>query len=369
MDKQDATRKDAARVPATNNPAVSRSFALRVLTAAIIVAGVVGLLYLLSQVVQLLFFIFGGILFALFLHSITQFITDHTGLWPRVSLACVLFSFVGLFVAAGYLVGPEFSKQAQMLGEQLPQSINAVQTELSKHVWTQQLLKNLPSSGAPARLLSGLRSVFSTTTEGIALVVLSIFVGIYSAADPRLYLESLLHLVPPGSRNRARQIGNRLRRALGWWLVGRIITMTVMAALTMIGLWLINMPMILTLGIISGLFQFVPYLGAFAAAVPAVLIGFLTSPMKALEVAGLYLLIHTVEGYFVTPLIQEYAVALPPAVLIIVQLLMASLFGITGVIFATPVAVAVIVLVQTIYLHDVLEDQVPVLGQRRSPLG
>jgi predicted PurR-regulated permease PerM len=332
-----------------------------VLAAAAIVAGILGIVYLLSQVVQLLFFIFGGILLALFLHSIAQFVTDHTGLWPRVSLACVLLTLLGIFVGAAFFAGPEFSKQAQMLGEQLPKSIDVVRAELSKYHWTQQLLNGLPTSGA--KLLAGLPGIFSTATEGIALVLLSIFVGIYSAADPRLYLESLLHLVPPGSRNRARQIGNRLRRALGWWLVGRVITMTLMGILTMIGLWLIDMPMVLTLGIISGLFQFVPYLGAFAAAAPAVLIGFLTSPMKALEVAGLYLVIHSVEGYFVTPLIQRYAVSLPPAVLISVQLLMALLFGITGVIFATPVAVAVIVLVQTIYVRDVLEDRVPVLGQ------
>ncbi len=361
MDKQDATRKDAARAHATTNPAVTSRFAFRVLTAAVIVAGVFSALYLLNHVVQLVFFIFGGILFALFLHSIAQFITDHTGLWPRVSLACVLLTLVGIFVGVAFFAGPEFSKQAQMLGEKLPQSIDAVRTELSKHHWTQQLLNRLPSSGA--KLLAGLPSMFSTVTEGIALVLLSVFVGIYSAADPRLYLESMLHLVPPNSRNRARQIGNRLRRALGWWLVGRVVTMTLMGILTMIGLWLINMPMILTLGIISGLFQFVPYLGAFAAAAPAVLIGFLTSPTKALEVAGLYLLIHSVEGYFVTPLIQRFAVALPPAVLISVQLLMGYLFGLTGVIFATPAAVAVIVLVQTMYVHDVLEDQVSVLGQ------
>lgn len=361
MARQNAGRTDAIHTSVTVKPAVSSGFVVRVLAAAAIVAGVLGVLYLVSQVVQLLFFIFGGILFALFLHSIAQFITDRTGLWPRVSLACVLLILVGTLVGAAFFAGPQFSKQAQMLGEQLPKSIDAVRAELSKNRWTQELLNGLPSSGA--KLLAGLPSIFSTATEGIALMLLSVFVGVYSAADPRLYLESLLHLVPPSARNRARQIGNRLRRALGWWLVGRVITMTLMGILTMIGLWLINMPMILTLGIISALFQFVPYLGAFAAAAPAVLIGFLTSPTKALEVAVLYLVIHSVEGYCVTPLIQHYAVSLPPAVLISVQLLMAFLFGITGVIFATPVTVAVIVLVQTMYVHDVLEDQVQVLGQ------
>jgi predicted PurR-regulated permease PerM len=368
MDSQDTRRTDAARAHATEDSAVSSRFALRVLAAAVIVAGVFAIVYLLSHVFQLVFFIFGGILLALFLHSISQFTAERTGLWPRVSLACVLLIFLGLFAGGVCLAGPKFASEAQLLAKKLPQAINAVRAYLSRQEWTQQLLTALPSAGeikeAPHRLLlSGLPGFFSATTEAIALALLTIFVGIYAAADPRLYLESLIHLVPPNLRNRTRQIGNRLRRALSWWLVGRVITMTLMGIFTMIGLWLVGMPMVLTLGIISALCQFVPYLGAFVAAAPAVLIAFLISPTKAVEVAGLYLLVHMVEGYFLTPLIQQYAISLPPAALISVQLLMASLFGITGVIFATPAAVVIIVLVQTIYLHDVLEDQVKVLGQ------
>jgi predicted PurR-regulated permease PerM len=133
--------------------------------------------------------------------------------------------------------------------------------------------------------------------------------------------------------------------------------------LTAIGLFALDVPMALMLGVISGLCQFVPYLGAFAGSVPAILIGLVQSPLKGFEVAVLYLVVHMVEGYFVTPMIQQRTIALPAAALVSVQLIMGAVFGITGIIFATPAAVVVIVLVQTVYLRGILGDHVSVLGQ------
>ena len=335
------------------------------MTTAIVVLIVAGV-YLLSRVVQVLFFIFGGVLLALFLRGIAQFITRHTGLWPRVSLALVVLILLGLFSGIVIFAGPELVTQGSMLADKLPKSIQTIREELSKYSWARPFVRTAHGQiapPAPQKILAGLPGFFSATTEALTLFLVSIFVGIYAASDPRLYLESLLHLVPPRARDRARQVGNRLYAALGWWLVGRVVTMTLMGIFTAIGLWLLDVPMALTLGVISGLCQFVPYLGAFAAAAPAVLIAFVQGPQKALEVVALYLLVHSVEGYIVTPMIQQRAVALPPAALLCGQILMASLFGITGVIFATPAAVVVIVLVQTLYLHDVLKDQVRVLGQ------
>ncbi len=352
---------------AERDPRVSTGFVLRVSTTVGIVALVFGCLYLLSKIIQVLFFIFGGILFALFLRGLSRFVSRRSGLWPRVSLALVVLSLAGVLVGLGFFIGPQLVSQEKMLAQKLPESFDDARTRLAHYSLMHPVARALPSatqlSTASPRFLSGLPKIFSVTTDAIALILLSIFVGLYAAAEPRFYLESLLHLVPPSARDRARQVGNRLHRALGWWLVGRVITMTLMGILTVIGLWILKMPMVLPLGLISGLFQFVPYLGALAAAAPAVLIGFVESPTKALEVVTLYLIIHGIEGYFVTPVVQRRAVAIPPAALISVQLIMATLFGLTGVIFATPLAVTVIVLVQTLYLQDVLKDQVQVLGQ------
>nr|MDQ6913522.1 AI-2E family transporter [Verrucomicrobiota bacterium] len=72
---------------------------------------------------------------------------------------------------------------------------------------------------------------------------------------------------------------------------------------------------------------------------------------------------HLFEGYCITPFVQKRAVALPPALLLSVQILSAALFGTMGVIFSTPLTVVAIVLIQTLYVHDVLGENVAVLGR------
>ena len=110
----------------------------------------------------------------------------------------------------------------------------------------------------------------------------------------------------------------------------------------------------------------VPDLGAIAAAMPALLIGLMDSPSKALWVAAIYIWVHVFEGYCITPFVQKRAVALPPAMLLSVQILAATLFGTLGVVFSTPLTVVAIVLIQTLYLQDVLGEKVAVIGEHES---
>ncbi len=211
---------------------------------------------------------------------------------------------------------------------------------------------------APGTMLGKISAMLSTTTEMVAMAVVVLFVGIYTAAHPRLYVDALARLVPKPRRQRAHHVVTLLRQALRWWLVGRVATMSVMGALTGLGLWLLCSD-----GIIAGLFQFVPYLGAIAAAVPAVLVAFTIRPWMALKVAALYAGIHLVQGYAVISLIQPRAVALPPAALLAMQVVMRVLLGVNGVILASPLTVVAFVLVQTLYIEDVLGDSVKVLGK------
>ena len=166
----------------------------------------------------------------------------------------------------------------------------------------------------------------------------------------------------PAHRARGRQVCAALGQGLGWWLLGRAVTMISLGTLTTFALWLLGMPLALVLGILAGLLLFVPYLGSLAAAVPALLVALMESPAKALWVALVYTGLHLFEGYCITPFVQRRAVALPPGLLLAVQILSASLFGLGGVIFSTPLTVVAIILVQMLYVQDVLGEKVKVLG-------
>lgn len=119
---------------------------------------------------------------------------------------------------------------------------------------------------------------------------------------------------------------------------------------------LIDVPLILALALIAGLLSFVPYLGPILSAIPALLVALVVSPLLTVYVVLVYSAVQFLEGNFITPIIQERAVSLPPAVLLIAQLGM-------GVLLATPLAVVAIVLIQMLYVRDTLGDAIRVLGQ------
>ncbi len=132
--------------------------------------------------------------------------------------------------------------------------------------------------------------------------------------------------------------------------------MTVVGILTWAGLMILGIPLAFTLAVIAGLLSFVPNIGPILSALPAVLVGLSVSPIMAVYVIGVYVLVQTVESYLITPFIQQRAVAMPPALLLIVQLIMGVWVGVIGIFLATPLTVALMVAVRMLYIEDVLGD-------------
>jgi predicted PurR-regulated permease PerM len=329
------------------------------------VAILVGL-HFFPELALVLLLIFAGILFGIFLDGLAALISRRLRFNHRAALAlviAVLFALVALF---GWLAGPRISQQTATLIQQLPGSIDAIGKELTHTNWGRAVLSHLPATAQirwPVETVLGkLSGAFSLTLEIVAAIVFVFFVGLYFAANARAYVEPMLRLLPKDRRMRGRQVALAVRGALRWWLLGRAIAMSVIGSLTALALLLANVPLALTLGVISGLLVFVPYVGAIVAAVPAMLLALMQSPVKALWVALIYTGIHVFEGYCVTPMVQQRTIAVPPAVLLSVQVLIGALFGPVGLLLATPIAVAAIVLVQMLYVQDLLGEEVDVLG-------
>lgn len=138
------------------------------------------------------------------------------------------------------------------------------------------------------------------------------------------------------------------------WLLGRIWASLFVGVLTVIGLLLLDMPLAFTLGLL--VLNFIPNIGPILSGVPAVLLALLKSPTLAIYVIVLYVVIQSVESYLVTPLIQRRVVSLPPALTLTAQLLLASLLGFLGLFLATPLTVVAMVLIEELYIKDVLEE-------------
>jgi predicted PurR-regulated permease PerM len=145
-------------------------------------------------------------------------------------------------------------------------------------------------------------------------------------------------------------------------LAGRIIAMIVVGVLTWAGLFLLSVPAAAALAFLAMMLGFIPNIGPILAAAPAILAGGMQGGLiTALYVALLYIAVQFFEGYLVTPLVQQRTVSIPPALTLTVQLMMGFAFGILGLLLATPLAVVILVLVQMLYLEDILGDQVDLI--------
>jgi predicted PurR-regulated permease PerM len=124
---------------------------------------------------------------------------------------------------------------------------------------------------------------------------------------------------------------------------------------TALGLWLLGVPLALTIGAIAAVLAFIPFFGPIASGILAVLMAFMEGPTQALYVAGLCVAIQQIEGNLLMPFVQRWAVALPPVLGIMAAVIFGLLFGLAGVILATPLMVVAMVLVQKLYVEGVLE--------------
>jgi predicted PurR-regulated permease PerM len=212
-------------------------------------------------------------------------------------------------------------------------------------------------------LASSVTGAVSTAASAFTNALIVFVIGVYLALDPGPYTDGIVRLVPKTQRDRISEVLAAIGHTLRWWMVGRGASMAVVGILTGVGLLIAGIPLAFSLGVIAALFSFVPYIGPIASAVPALLVALTVSPVKALYVLGIYAAVQFLESYLVTPLIQERAVSIPPALLVSVQVVAGVLAGALGVLLATPMGVALVVAVQMLYVEDALGDRVDVLGE------
>jgi predicted PurR-regulated permease PerM len=344
-------------------PAGERQFVRRVL----IVLGLAALFFVLWQLRILFLMLFGAIVVATIFRAVADTISRFTPL-PG-SVATVLSVLLVLAALGGLLAlfGSHITQQLQSLRETLPAAWKAVEQRVGDVGLSGQLDRLVATITTPGGgSLSGFGRALISIGSGIADFVLVIFAGIYLALQPHFYRVGAIKLVPAARRKVAAEAMLESERALRLWLKGQAIAMVVVGLLTGFGLWALGMPSALTLGLMAGLLEFIPFAGPILAAVPAVLLALAVSPELGLSVIVLYLVIQQFEGNVLTPMVQQYAVDLPGAVLLFSLIGFGTLFGTLGVILAAPLAVVTMVLVKRLYVIETLHTATPIPGETKD---
>jgi predicted PurR-regulated permease PerM len=333
-----------------------------ILLAVIVVA-------LLVRTVDVLIVVFLAIILAVYLDAVSGFLQRRAGVPPAIGLAAALALTLGGLVGVVFLVAPAVASQVQDLVANLPSFL----TELDQSI--NRLFRSIPvlrrgvtEGGAPGLLATSLNELFGVLRGalvpylkgGVELIIkgVGVFVmALYLARTPSTYVDGLVSLVPPSHRRLARVILYDLKLTLHAWVVGQLIAMVLLAALTTLGLWILGVPYFLAFGVFAGVAAIVPFFGTlFSTLIPALFALGVAGLGKAIAVALLGIGVHLIEANFVAPVVMERQVNLPPVITIAGVLLIGKLFGLAGLIVAVPILAFVMVLIRHILIGEVYGD-------------
>ncbi len=298
-----------------------------------------------------------GVLLAVLLSAPVEAL--HRRKIPRgVSSPLIVVGTVAILILAVYLFFPEFQRQGTELTSQLPMAIADLQGRLRNlaSAFGLNLGGSSPTLNSLLDLLrqalGGVLGLFRNLVLFIVGLVAAIFLAVYLAAKPGPVVDWLVRLFPPDRRPRAREILSSSRQRLLEWFKGQLVSMVIVGTLATIALYLIGVPGALLLGILSGLLEFIPYVGPIISAIlPALLAYALGKPIDALYVIGAYILIQQAESNLVTPLVMRHAASVHPAAVIVAVTLMGAVFGLLGALLAVPAAVVAGVLIEELWFE------------------
>jgi predicted PurR-regulated permease PerM len=326
-----------------------------------IAVAVVVVLVLLWYAINVVLLAFVGVLVAILLRAPADWLTERTGMREGWALALVGLTLLILLGIGAAVFGRGIASQSLQLVERIPEIVQAIKDQLNESELGAQAVSFLEASGAfaggEAQFLSRGLGLIGSTFGAIANLLIVVFFAAFMAAQPRLYIDGVLFLVARKRRERVREVLYEIGHVLRRWLVGQSLLAVIVALITSSALALLGAPFPVALGLLAGLMEFVPYIGPFVAAIPAILVGFAESPQLGLWVALIFLAVQVMESYIAAPLVQHKAVHLPPAVVLFSQVLMGVVVGGLGVAVATPLAAAVMVAVSMLYVEDALGDK------------
>lgn len=332
-----------------------------------------------------LFLIFAGMLLGVTLNAMTHLLGRVVG-WPHwLRLAIVCLVSAGLLSGAIFLGGTTIAQQAAALSDTIKSQLVNVKAFLDRNgIDTSYLDLAKPGSGpsasatpntspSPTHSLPGADALASSggaivsqtlklllgTLSAVGNFFIVIFLGLTFAAQPSVYRNGLLYLAPARHRARATAIIDKISDTLERWLIAQIVVMTAVFAVTWLGLAVIGIPGSFILGIQAGLLAFIPTVGAIVAGVIVVLASLSSGWIATGSAFGLFLGVHALESYILTPILQRQALDIPPATLFAFQILLGIVFGIWGISLALPLMAIVKVLIDHFKTETPLTDAAP----------
>lgn len=303
---------------------------------ALLIAGVIVL-------AEPLLLIIGGMIFAVLLDGGARLIGRVLPIGRGWRLAIIIFLGLGFIAWVVYFAGTTLAAQAEALRLVVQAQFNRVM-EIGASIG---LLPKGGTTSVGSQLLGSvgrLTSAIGTALGAVTSVILMVVIGIFVAAEPKLYDRGIAWMLPLRFRHKFYVISERLGSTLRRLLFGRLVGMMFEGIFTWLMLGYVcqlfgigPVPMAALLGLLTGLLAFLPNIGAIVSGVLMVAVGFSAGPNEGLWAIFVYFFVQNVDGYLVIPYIARRTVDLAPAIVLAAQLLFGALFGLLGLLFADPI--------------------------------
>jgi predicted PurR-regulated permease PerM len=317
---------------------------------------------------KLLLLLFAGVLLGVLFRTVSVWLASKTPLSLGWSLFAVVLVLVGGIASVGWLFAPQLADQVRQLADTLPQAASRLLEQVRSTTFGGWALEQMGSAGGNSqeKVVERATSAAWKVVDAVVAFAIIVFTGLYLAASPDPYIRGFLRLLPLARRRRAAEVLFASGYTLRWWLLGQLLSMTIVGVLMGVGLALIGVPLAFALGVLAGLFEFVPTIGPVIGLLPALLLALAEDPRSALYVLVLYTIVQTIESYLLTPLVQERVIELPPVITIATQVLFAWTLGALGVLVAVPFVAVAVLVVQLLYVKDSLGDRMRISAEEHG---
>jgi predicted PurR-regulated permease PerM len=322
-------------------------------------------LYILWQVRQLLLLIFTAIVFATALNRLVRCF-QQLGFRRNWAIAITLSLSLTIVFLFFRLMVPSFLTQLQNLIELLPNVWERIRATLLTLRQQQLSFDWLPSPPALTDLMEQLQPLgtvlfrkffafFSNSLTAVLQLLLVLALTLMMLVNPRGYRQACLKLFPSFYRRRADEIFSEAEVALGNWLGGIIFTSTLIGILSGIGLWILQIKLVLVHALLAGLLNLIPNIGPATSVIFPIMMALLDAPWKIWFVLALYFTVQQLESYLLTPSVMAKQLSLLPAVTLVAQIFFAQTFGLLGLLLALPLTVVVKTWIEEALFKDILD--------------
>lgn len=295
---------------------------------------------------------------------------------PRpVAAVLALLALIAMVLAIFFLVLPTIRQQAAEVGERLPDlylaGINWVREiggnlglnvdELLSQEAIEQWLNDPANQETVQNLLLGFGAgagmVIVGVAEAVAVLGLAPVLALYILIDLEKFKANALEVTPPRHREEFAFVSGQVGTALGSFVRGQMLVAFIVGLASSVGMWAIDLPFWLLIGIIAGFLNLIPFLGPVVGGALAALVALLNGDVtQAIWAVLIFTAIQQVDNHVITPLVQRARVNLSPLVIVLALVIGGTVAGLLGVLVAVPMTAAIRIVVGHLWRTRILGE-------------